>query len=116
MLLLRQREDSINIEAGWWVVRAVYYSLVQRSPRGYMLQTERCNERERLMERVLVVNHLIHLPAPGVTFAPMVAQRRGRSATAASADASTSTSKLKTPMQILYDKDYYKLESSMSAV
>ena len=28
-----------SIEAGWWVVKAVYYQLKQRSPRGYQLET-----------------------------------------------------------------------------
>ncbi len=36
-------EDDLHstdsIEAGWWVVKAKYYHLVQRSPRGYQLST-----------------------------------------------------------------------------
>ena len=43
-----------GIEAGWWVVKAKYYRRVQRSPRGYQIETE---------ERVLVVNCLIRLQA-----------------------------------------------------
>lgn len=73
-----------GIEAGWWVVNAVYYYLAQRSPRGYLLDTQKVkvmrNGREvevvQYAERVLVVNHLIRLPAPGVTFAPLPTQRR----------------------------------------
>lgn len=109
-----------GIEAGWWVVNAVYYYLAQRSPRGYLLQThkvkEKCNGREvevvQYMERVLVVNHLIRLPAPGVAFAPLPTVRQTpRLAAQLAADP-----KLPNPLRILYDKEYYQIESSMQHV
>ena len=82
------------IERGWWVVKAKYYYLTQRSPRGYVLQAQ---------ERVLVVNHLIRLPEP-IVFAELRQTPRLQ----LRADAN--------PLRILYDKDYYKIESSMQEV
>ena len=109
-----------GIEAGWWVVNAVYYYLVQRSPRGYLLHTEKGKEQRngrvvevvRYAERVLVVNHLIRLPAPGVTFAPLPAKRN----TPRLAEQPATTPKLPNPLRVLYDKEYYQIESSMQAV
>ena len=109
------------IEAGWWVVKAMYYRLAQRSPRGYLLETRMETAKiggrevtvERLVERVLVVNHLIRLPAPGIEFAPLPSARKTPRLAAAS---SGSAAKLDNPLRILYDKEYYQIESSMQAV
>ena len=109
-----------GIEAGWWVVNAVYYYLAQRSPRGYLLHTHKVKEtrngREvevvQYVECVLVVNHLIRLPAPGVTFAPLPTVRQTpRVAAQLAADP-----KLPNALRILYDKEYYQIESSMQHV
>lgn len=105
------------IEAGWWVVKAVYYKLVQRNPRGYVLQTEKLAGREVLAERVLVVNHLIRLSAPGVEFAALPQSRKTpRLAAAANVSAAAQPQRLHNPLRILYDKDYYMIESSMQVV
>ena len=109
-----------GIEAGWWVVNAVYYYLAQRSPRGYLLQTHKVKEKRngrevqvvQYMERVLVVNHLIRLPAPGVTFAPLPPVRQTPRLVAQQA----ADPKLPNPLRILYDKEYYQIESSMQHV
>ena len=87
----------------WWVVKARYYYLAQRSPRGYLLQKH---------ERVLVVNHLIRLPAPGVVFSPLPAARPKRAAAAATPGAASGDN----PLRILYDTAYYKIEGSMQHV
>jgi len=109
-----------GIEAGWWVVNAVYYCRRQRSPRGYQLETrwetEKQNGRdvrvERMVERVLVVNHLIRLPSP-VVFASLAAARQTPRLAEAAAQGPT---KLSNPIRLLYDKEYYQIESSMPAV
>ena len=80
-----------GIEAGWWVVKAKYYRLVQRSPRGYQLVVE---------ERVLVVNPLIRLPTP-INFEPLNARLSGRLNT--------------NPIRILLDKEYYQIENVQHA-
>ena len=87
-----------SIEAGWWVVDAMYYYLAQRSPRGYMLKSA---------QRVLVVNHLIRLPYPIKWDEP--SSRRGGFRRACQTENDN-------PLRLLLDKDYYRLESSMSAV
>ena len=72
-----------QIERGWWVVKAKYYFLKQRSPRGYLLREE---------ERVLVVNHMVCLPKR-VEFAPLLQTPRLEV---------QSTN----PLRILYYKEY----------
>lgn len=93
-------QDEINctdeIERGWWVVKAKYYEVKQRSPRGYMLQAQ---------ERMLVVNHLVRLPKP-VEFAPLRQSPRVAENAAVAAN----------PLRILYDREYYAIESSMQNV
>ena len=103
-----------GIEAGWWVVKAVYYRVLQRSPRGYLLETAKREGREVMVERVLVVNHLIRLPAPGVVFSPLPPVRKTPRVAAAAAGGSATT--LNNALRILYDKEYYQIESSMQAV
>lgn len=44
--------SSDRIEAGWWVVKAQWYRLVQESYRGYCLESP---------EFTLVVNHIIRI-------------------------------------------------------
>lgn len=87
-----------SIEAGWWVVDAIYYYLAQRSPRGYRLQS---------VERVLVVNHLIRLPSPIKWDEPSSGRGTFRRACQKQGD---------NPLRLLLDKEYYRLESSMAAV
>ena len=88
-------EDIVHstdqIERGCWVVKARYYYLKQRSPRGYLLREE---------ERVLVVNHLVRLPKP-IEFAPLRQTPRVPSPN---------------PLRLLFYKDYYVIESSMQQV
>ena len=85
-----------SIEAGWWVVDAIYYYLAQRSPRGYMLQS---------VKRVLVVNHLIRMPSP-IKWDEPVGRRCGR----------LRGKESKNPLRLLSDQMYYRLESSMVAI
>ena len=85
-----------SIEAGWWVVDAIYYYLAQRSPRGYMLQS---------VKRVLVVNHLIRMPSP-IKWDEPAGRRSGR----------LQGKKNENPLRLLSDKEYYRLESSMAAI
>ena len=58
-IYVAQENEVLNatdeIEAGWWVVKAKYYRLVQRSPRAYQLEEE---------ERLINVNALIRMPKP----------------------------------------------------
>ena len=107
-------DSTDGIEAGWWVVMACYYRMVQRSPRGYQLETRKLSGREEMVERVLVVNHLIRLPAPGVSFAPPQAARK--TPRLAAAAFSGTASRFENPLCILYDKEYYQIEGSMQAV
>lgn len=90
-----QPEDMLHstdrIEAGWWVVKAQYYNVVQRSPRGYLLHQT---------ERVIVVNHLIRLPQP-IQFEPTRQSPRLQPTN---------------QIMILSDKEYYAIESSMQDV
>ena len=64
---------------------------------------------------MLVVNHLIRLPVPGVTFAPLPSRRKTPRVAAAQA-AQAAGPKLDNPLRLLYDKEYYQYESSMQAV
>ena len=67
---------------------------------------------ERMVERVLVVNSLIRLPS-SVAFAPLpVARQTPRLAEAAA----RGPTKLYNPLRLLYDKEYYQIESSMQDV
>ena len=102
------------IKAGWWVVKAVYYRLCQRSPRGYVLCTVKDKQgNEVLDERLLVVNHLIRLPKP-VEFAQFGAVRR--TPRIAEHGAQQTKKKLDNPTRVLYDTEYYKFESSMPSI
>ena len=44
---------SAEYEAGYLVVRGRWFSLEQRSPRGYKLRKE---------ERIVIINHMIRVP------------------------------------------------------
>lgn len=109
-----------GIEAGWWVVKAVYYCLRQHSPRGYQFETrwetQKKNRRdvrvEHMVERVLVVNHLIRLPSP-IAFASLPVPRQTPRLAEAAAQG---PAKLRNPLRLLYDKEYYQIESSMQHV
>ena len=100
-------EDMVHstddIRAGWWVVKAKYYTLVQRNPRGYQLLPQ---------ERILVVNNLIRLPTP-VQFEPLLPVRRGPRREAA---APVATSASANPLRLLGDSKYFAIEGSMQQV
>jgi hypothetical protein len=110
-----------GIEAGWWVVNAIYHCLRLRSPRGYQLETCWRTEKqngpevnvEHFVERVLVVNSLIRLPSP-VVFAAMPAARQ--TPRLAEAAAKVRSTKLSNPVRLLYDREYYQIESSMPEI
>lgn len=59
-------------EAGWLVVRARWFALHQRSPRGYRLRTE---------DRLIVVNTMIRMPnvifSGGAVGKPLASRARG---------------------------------------
>ena len=84
-----------SIEAGWLVVDAIYYYLAQQSPRGYMLQS---------VKRVLVVNHLIRMPSLSKGFEPALAGAQG------AYKAGRLIISYKNPLQLLSDREYYRLE------
>ena len=86
------------------MVKARLYECVQRSPRGYRLETQK--------ERVLVVNHLIRLPVP-VKFEPSPPIRKTpRLAAASETDLDTDQG----TVRLLGEKAFYAIERSMRQV